>query len=191
MGRAVPNRLEVAISLNGAGYDILSEVTETMEGKISRPDTEGADAGDEERRYSGTDRRSRPTPMFSRYVLTGGRRRHIRRKEERAGAFVDVHGPLGLFIVAAVVALNLLDAYFTLLFLSHGGTELNPVVQWVLDSSWHPWPFILMKTFGIGIACVFLIMAKHFRPARFGLAFVLIGYTILLGWHLILLQRLG
>jgi len=137
-----------------------------------------------------TDRRHRPTPMFSRYVLFGGRRRHIRRDDEREGAFVDVHGPFVLFVVLAIVALNLMDAFFTLLFLSHGGQELNPVVQWVLDSTWHPWPFILLKTVGIGMACAFLTMAKFFRPARIGLAFVLVGYGVLLGWHLFLLQYL-
>ena len=128
--------------------------------------------------------------MFSRFVLRGGRRRKVRREEERDGAFVDIHGAGVLLVVLSIVALNLLDAFFTLLFLSHGGTELNPAVQWVLDSPWHPWPFLLMKTVGIGIACAFLMMAKHFRSARVGMAFVLVGYAVLLGWHLTLLQYL-
>ncbi len=128
--------------------------------------------------------------MFSRFVLRGGRRRKVRREEERDGAFVDIHGAGVLLVVLLIVALNLLDAFFTLLFLSHGGTELNPVVQWVLDSTWHPWPFLLMKTVGIGIACAFLMIAKHFRSARVGMAFVLVGYAVLLGWHLTLLQYL-
>lgn len=128
--------------------------------------------------------------MFSRYVLWGGRRRHVRRKEEREGSFVDLHGPRALAIALAVVALNLLDAWFTLLFLSHGGTELNPIVQQVLESDWHPWPFVLMKTLGIGLACAFLIMAKYFRPARYGLWFVFVGYSVLLCWHLYLYSQL-
>tara|TARA_R110002072_G_scaffold87129_5_gene196679 strand:+ start:21828 stop:22328 length:501 start_codon:yes stop_codon:yes gene_type:complete len=165
-------------------------VTSTIDGKIAASaDTAPEVLTDEERRAF-SDRRRRPTPMFSRHVLRGGRRRHVRRNEEREGSFVDVHGAGVLFIVLAIVALNLLDAYFTLLFLSYGGTELNPAVQWVLDSTWHPWPFLLMKTVGIGIACAFLMMAKHFRPARIGLAFVLLGYSVLLGWHLFLLQYL-
>ena len=165
-------------------------MTDIVEGKVAPSVAMQSDVNDVDKRYSGSDRRSRPTPMLSRYVLSGGRRRHVRRKTERDGAFVDVHGAFGLFVVLVIVALNLLDAYFTMLFLSHGGMELNPIVQWVIDSDWHPWPFILIKTVGIGIACVFLMMAKHFRPARFGLAFVLAGYTVLLGWHLILLQQL-
>ncbi len=128
--------------------------------------------------------------MYSRYALFGGRRRTIRRDDERNGAFVDVHGPRMLVVVMAIIALNLLDAWFTLLFLSHGGKEMNPVVQMVLDLSVQPWPFLLLKTLGIGLACAFLILTKHFRSARIGLAIVLIGYTVLLGWHLYLLTWL-
>ena len=145
-------------------------------------------AAPESRRW--VDRRLQPTPMFGRHMLVGGRRRTVRRRDERDGAFVDVHGPRLLLLVVTIVALNLLDAWFTLLFLSHGGTELNPFVQVVLDSTWHPWPFILLKTVGIGVACGFLVLAKHFRPARWGLWFVFVGYALLLGWHLFLLQLL-
>lgn len=146
------------------------------------------DAAAPERR--GGDRRQRPTPMWSRYVLFGGRRRTVRRAEEREGAFVDIHGPRLLGLVSAIVALNLLDAWFTLLFLSHGGQELNPFVQQILDLGGHPWPFLLFKTIGIGICCAFLTLTKNFRPARIGLWVVFVGYTVLLGWHLYLLSWL-
>jgi len=60
----------------------------------------------------------------------------------------------------------------------------------LLQSMWHPWPFVLLKTVGIGIACMFLIMAKNFRPARYGLWFVFGGYSLLLCWHLYLYGQL-
>lgn len=128
--------------------------------------------------------------MFSRYALFGGRRRTVRRDDERAGAFVDVHGPRLFAVVLAIIALNLLDAWFTLLFLSHGGRELNPLVQAVLDLGGHPWPFLLVKTLGIGAACLFLAVTKHYRSARLGLGIVFVGYSALLAWHFFLLQRL-
>jgi len=137
-------------------------------------------------RRGGTDRRARPTPMWSRHAIFGGRRRTVRRAEEREGSFVDVHGHRLFLLVSAIVALNLLDAWFTLLFLSHGGRELNPFVQVVLDLDGHPWPFLWFKTFGIGLACAFLALTKNFRPARIGLWFVFGGYSLLLGWHLYL-----
>ena len=49
---------------------------------------------------------------------------------------------------------------------------------------------MLLKTIGIGVACAFLIVAKHFRSARWGMGFVVVGYSVLLGWHLFLLQHL-
>ena len=138
----------------------------------------------------GGDRRKRPTPMWSRYVFFGGRRRHIRREEEREGAFVDVHGPGVFVVILAIVGLNLLDAWFTLLFLSHGGKELNPVVQYVLEFESHPWPFVILKTLGIGAACMFLAMTRNFTAARYGLWTVFLGYSALLSWHLYLLKML-
>jgi hypothetical protein len=141
-------------------------------------------------RRAGPDRRRRPTPILGRHAFFGGRRRAVRRVQEREGAIVDVHGPGILLLVLAIVALNLLDAWYTLLFLSHGGTELNPFVQFVLGLDSHPWPFVIAKTIGIGCACTFLVLTKNFRPARFGLWFVFTGYSVLLGWHLYLLHWL-
>lgn len=138
----------------------------------------------------GPDRRRRPTPMWSRHALFGGRRRTMRRADEREGAYVDVHGPRLFVLVMGIVALNLLDAWFTLLFLAHGGREMNPFVQGVLDLSAHPWPFLVFKTIGIGCACAFLVLTKNFRSARLGLWLVFGGYSLLLGWHLYLLSWL-
>ncbi len=151
--------------------------------------SESVAAAEEQRLQS--DRRRRPTPMFSRYVLWGGRRRDVRRADEREGAFVDVHGPRLFALVLAILALNLLDAWFTLVFLSHGGKELNPMVQMVLDLGGHPLPFLFLKTFGIGVLCAYLTLAKNFRSARIGLWIVFGGYSVLLGWHLYLLTLLG
>lgn len=128
--------------------------------------------------------------MFSRHAFLGGRRRQPRRVAERDGAFVDVHGARVFTIVMMIVLLNLADAWFTLLFLSYGGRELNPFVQGILDLNAHPWPFLVFKTIGIGLACCFLTLTKNFRSARVGLWIVFSGYTVLLGWHLYLLSWL-
>jgi hypothetical protein len=149
---------------------------------------ENTNAGDS--RHPGSDRRARPTPMLSRHAFFGGRRRAMRRADERDGAFVDVHGARLFVLIMAIVALNLLDAWFTLLFLAHGGRELNPLVQGVLDLASHPWPFLLFKTLGIGLACCFLTLTKNFRSARLGLWIVFAGYSVLLGWHFYLLSML-
>ncbi len=126
--------------------------------------------------------------MLSRYTFFGGRRRGGRRGDENDGAFVDQHGTLLFVGVTAIVALNVLDAFFTILFLSYGGRELNPLVDMVLQFG--VWPFLLLKSAGIGVCVGVLTITKNFRAARIGIGFVLGGYLLLLGWHLFLLQRL-
>lgn len=125
------------------------------------------------------DRRREPTAPFSRYVWFGGRR-----TSGGEGTFVDRHGG-GLFaLLLAVVLLNVLDAGFTVYFLSYGGEEVNPVMNWVLGFG--VGAFLFAKSAAIGGGVVVLAWAKNFRPARIGLAIVLLGYTALLMWHLTL-----
>jgi Domain of unknown function (DUF5658) len=142
------------------------------------------DAVDLDPHRSTADRRARPTPMFSRYAWFGGRRVQSRRRNEEEGSFVDVYGS-GLFLTVTVVAmLNFLDAFFTVLYLSYGGHELNPIVQMSLDGGL--WWFISLKSVGIGFCLLFLTLTKNSLFSRVGLAVVFTGYLALLGWHAVL-----
>jgi hypothetical protein len=135
-----------------------------------------------------SDRRAEPTPMLSEYTWWGGRRTCGRRLPERANIYVDQHGPILLLVVVALTALNFLDAYFTVLFLSYGGQELNPVVDVLLRLG--PWPFVLLKSLGVGVCVGFLTLTKNFLAARVGLGVLTVGYTALLAWHFYLLSHL-
>jgi hypothetical protein len=137
----------------------------------------------------GQDRRQQPTPFLSRYTFFGGRRRGGRRTGEKRDIFVDVFGEHLFLVALLIVALNMLDAFFTLLLLSHGGEEANPVALWLLNVG--PWAFILAKTIGIGLCTMLLVMIKNFRGARVGLGIVLAVYLLLLGWHFYLCIRIG
>lgn len=134
------------------------------------------------------DRRRQPTPMFSRYAFFGGRRRGGRRDGESINQFVDQHGARLLLAAMVVVLLNILDAWFTIYFLTHGGREANPLVDFVLQIGL--FPFIALKSVGIGVCVMFLCLAKNFVVARWGMALVIAGYTALLGWHLYLWDML-
>jgi len=81
------------------------------------------------------ERRSRPTPRFSRYALWGGRRRGPRRAEEVEGTYVDVYGVGWWLLILWVAVMNCLDTYFTLLHLQAGGAEINPVADELLRTS--------------------------------------------------------
>lgn len=138
---------------------------------------------------AGRDRRQQPTPFLSRYTFFGGRRRGGRRADEQRDIFVDIFGEHIFLVAILIVAMNMLDAFFTLLLLSYGGEEANPVALWLLETG--PWAFILAKTLGIGICTVLLVMIKNFRGARLGLGIVLAVYTLLIGWHFYLCLRIG
>lgn len=133
--------------------------------------------------------RRRPARLFTRYSVFGGRRRLARRRDDRLGYVADQHGTW-LFVAAlTIAALNILDAFYTVLFLGYGGIELNPVVEWLLDHG-GPWSFIAVKSLGIGVCVAFLTLTKNFVVSRLGLAVVLLGYGGLLAWHLHLTQYL-
>jgi hypothetical protein len=138
-------------------------------------------------RRARADRRHAPTPMLSRYALHGGRRVRGRRLDERDNVYVDLHGPGLLAVVVTLTALNFLDAYFTILFLSYGGQELNPVVDGLLCLG--VWPFLLAKSIGVGVCGAFLTVTKNFTAARIGLGVLTTGYLALLGWHFYLLAH--
>lgn len=126
--------------------------------------------------------------MYSRFLWGTGRRRDFRRGGESRAAFVDSYGA-GLFaLIAAIATLNILDALFTILFLSYGGREVNPVVQFTLDSGLGV--FVAFKSVGIGFCLVVLTLTKNFRFSRVGLGVILVGYLALLGWHLLLYSKL-
>jgi hypothetical protein len=79
------------------------------------------------------ERRKQPTPALSRFTVRG-RRTTFRRKEDRAkGGYVDRYHSGLLFILTMVVGLNILDAWFTMMILENGGSEINPVVRSVID----------------------------------------------------------
>lgn len=140
--------------------------------------------------FRGPDRRAVPTPFLSRYTFFGGRRSSGGRREgENVEVFVDVHGAGLWLVVLSIVALNFLDAWFTVYFLSFGGIELNPVVDAMLGFG--TWPFIVVKSLGIGVCVGMLTVAKNFRYARFGLTVVLVGYLVLMSWHFWLWAQVG
>ena len=89
----------------------------------------------------------------------------------------------------SVVALNTLDAGFTAFFLSHGGQEMNPLMDLLLHSGCTL--FIAGKSLVIALCILVLSITKNFKVARIGLATVILIYAAVLGWHLYLLRWLG
>ena len=129
------------------------------------------------------DRRRRPTSFWD--TLVGPRRRRSgRRREDHRRLYVDVYHPTDVVLVLAVFLLNLADAFFTLTTLSRGGTEENPLMARLLEAG--DSTFLFEKCFVVGFWLVLLIVHKNFRLARIGLWLLLVAYTGLFGWHVLL-----
>jgi hypothetical protein len=135
-------------------------------------------------RREGVDRRRRPTRWISRYAIWGGRRKGGRRPGDRKNIYVDRYGPGVLVLVLAILALNVLDAYFTVLYLEKGGRELNPLVRWIMGL--HPDAIFFVKSGVIGLCLVVLCIHKTFLYVNRALWGILVFYTALLGYHLYL-----
>ena len=87
-------------------------------------------------------------------------------------------------LLVAVFVLNILDAGFTLLYLTQGGSEANPFMAHLLSIS--DLTFLLQKCFVVGTWLVFLTVHKNFRFARIGLRALLVLYLGVLAYHLLL-----
>ncbi len=132
--------------------------------------------------HRGLDRRQQPTARFSRYSIGGGRRRHVRRPDEREGTYVDLYG-IGVLLAAIWVALmNTGDSYFTLVHLQSGGIELNPFAAMLLRTG--RFGFVIAKGLMITLAVLVLIQHKNFWLARVGLWIAAGAYTALNIYHL-------
>ncbi len=137
-------------------------------------------------RDRGFDRRTEPTPRFSRFALTGGRRRGPRREVEQEGSFVDLYSKRLWLLILWVALMNLADSYFTLVHLQAGGVEINPVADALLQTG--RLGFVLSKSLMIGAALLVLCLHKNYPLAKVGL-FASAGiYTALVGYHLSLFQ---
>ena len=132
----------------------------------------------------GTDRRGRNTPRFSSYSLSRGRRGRVRRAEEREGSFVDLYGSGLLIALRWITLANVADSFFTLIHLQSGGTEINPIADFLLRAGLTR--FVLLKSALVGMALLVLCVHKNFRIARIGLWTAAGAYTLLIAYHVAL-----
>ncbi|UCH82454.1 MAG: hypothetical protein JSW20_07425 [Nitrospiraceae bacterium] len=135
--------------------------------------------------YSRTkqDRRVSPTPIISKYSIKGGRRRIVRRNDDKtAHIFVDLYSTRLFMIVLSLLFLSLFDAYMTLTLISKGKVyEANPFMAYFLDHGiLH---FTVVKLFitiaSICILCIF----KNVRLTRIGLPVAIKIYILIVAYE--------
>ncbi len=116
--------------------------------------------------------RRRPTLKSVTYGTFRGRRRHVRRLEDREGTYLDWHQTHLLVATLCTLLLSCADAILTLNILGRGGSELNWFMAVLIEHNIQLFAGVKMAL--SGSALVVLVMHANFRVFR-----------ILRAWHLI------
>jgi hypothetical protein len=126
------------------------------------------------------DRRTRPASLWHTLRLRG-RRRGFRRTGEGRSAYVDCPAPRVVLLVCLVVVGSALDALFTMLHVTQGGREGNPLMALALAHG--PMTFMSLKLSLTNAAAWFLAAHQQFPLAYKGLYGLALLYLALLGLH--------
>lgn len=121
---------------------------------------------------------------MSWYTLFGGRRFRPRRDGEHEGSFVDVYSGRLAALLLVFFALTVFDSVATLFYLRKGGTEANPIAQWLIDQG--NLQFVIYKGVLTGVCVLFVLMHKNFRYARYAIGVGFSFYFVLAIYHLVL-----
>ena len=146
-------------------------------------------AAREERRQQ-QDRRNYSTKTMW-LCLTSPRRAHGRRRSDRRFPVQDVFGEGALILAAVLMVLSLTDAFLTLNILARGGSEVNPVMNYMLGFG--TFAFVATKMIMTAIPVAALTAAGNVKVFKFirvrTLTAVLVGmYCALIVYELILLS---
>jgi CheY-like chemotaxis protein len=136
--------------------------------------------------YVGPDRRSQPTPFWSRFTLVGRRRYVPSRVARTADTFVDRLLPWARWYAAGYLLLSAIDTGLTWWCVRHGIVkELNPLLRPLLHE--RPWLFLAWKNLFTVLVFVVAARFQRFRIGRYLLATPVAAFAILdLYWLLAL-----
>ena len=89
-----------------------------------------------------------------------------------------------MLLVLLVLIASALDALFTLLHISNGGQEINPIMRLALQGG--PFLFLGLKIVGTAAGVVFLAIHQNFRLSRIALRCAVVVYAGVLTYHAVL-----
>ena len=129
------------------------------------------------------DRRARPTTFWSVFRPVG-LRHDFRRCGERRNQYVDCPSRRAIALTIGIVLLSILDAYFTLLHVQDGGSEINPFMELALVLGVPV--FVAAKTGLTNAGVIFLAIHENFRLGRAALQVTAVAYAALFAYHVAL-----
>jgi hypothetical protein len=142
------------------------------------------DSGEEVNRRFLHDRRKQPTPFISRYTFIGGRRRTVRREEERKKyTFVDLYStPLFLALLLLLI-LNVSDSYLTITLIKNNvAAEANPIMAFYLE--YGHLPFFTAKFLITAIPIFIFCICKNFSITKASLVSAIFIYLSIITYEL-------
>jgi len=129
------------------------------------------------------DRRKRPTPIISKFTVSGGRRKLVRRDyDKKTHLFVDLYSTRLFIAVLGLLLLSGFDAYMTLTLIYQGSVyEANPLMAYFLN--YGIFHFTIAKlVITIASICV-LCLFKNVRLTRIGLPVALKIYVLIVAYE--------
>ena len=126
-------------------------------------------------------RRSHP-PSFTSTLKFGGRRKRFRREREDRNRYVDRLSLRTIILTLIIFTLSTLDAIFTFLHLENGASELNPLMEQIIQSGFQS--MVIIKSLGIGLIGWFLASHQNFKISFYGMHVLAAIYIILSAYHL-------
>jgi hypothetical protein len=112
------------------------------------------------------DRRKRKIPHL-KYIIFGGRRKSIRRKEDKDKLIILDAYSNGIFALAIIIlALSALDGLLTLYLMGLGAQEANPFMSYLID--FNPRFYLAAKCIITTAAIVFLIVLRNYKSKLLG-----------------------
>ena len=149
----------------------------SLEASVARADSE---------RRTASDRRKRTLHAIF-YGSLNPRRRNPRRTDARSLRDVDWHEPRWMAVAVVILVLSSVDAALTLILISQGAYEINPIMAPFIGGS--PLVFTLVKVGLTGGGVVLLTLAVRIRAfGRIPVSLVL--YAMLLGYGVLVLYEL-
>jgi hypothetical protein len=139
----------------------------------------------------GKDRRSDNKTRL-KFLFRNGRRQGVRREEDRDRVFFfDRYTPRLFAAIAAILMLSVFDALLTLILISKGSSELNPVMAYFLSHGLLT--FIvgkyLLTSVGVAILLIFknVIFSKARIRTRSLFSGVIIAFAAVVAWEFFLI----
>ncbi|MFC1602630.1 DUF5658 family protein [Pseudomonadota bacterium] len=134
-----------------------------------------------------TERRTQEISPFSHYRLLG-RRRELRRNsgEEAVAEHLDLYPRRFMAVAVSIMLLCLMDAINTLYLLERGASEVNPVMDLLIQQS--PQLFIMCKLLLTSLGMI-MLMAYHNAKISIGIRVRSLLYAVLVSYAALIVYQ--